>query len=104
LDFIIKFRRTSTYELSRNEEFVFTNIAGTNKLRPLIHLTNTEPRAYEHFNKFNDISYEKNKFTIRIFKLQTHYVHKLGFACTAFTSFYIRKTSYIGLVSFCFYD
>jgi hypothetical protein len=52
--------RTSTYELSRNEQFVFMNIARTNKLRLPIHIANTEPRAYEHFNKLNfkDISYE----------------------------------------------
>jgi hypothetical protein len=31
------------------------NIARINKLRRPIHLMNTEPRGYEHFNEFNDI-------------------------------------------------
>jgi hypothetical protein len=69
----LHYRRTSTYELSINEQFVFTNIARTNKFRLLIHLTNTEPLAYEHFNKFNDISHGKNKFNLWTFNLQTHF-------------------------------
>jgi hypothetical protein len=39
-----------------NEQF---NIARTNTLRLTIHLKNTESQAYEHSNKFNDISYDK---------------------------------------------
>jgi sRNA-binding regulator protein Hfq len=46
-----RYTRISTYELFRNEQFIFTNIARTNKLLLPIHLTNTEPRAYQHFNK-----------------------------------------------------
>jgi hypothetical protein len=46
-----RYRRTSTYELSRNEQFIFTSIAQTDKLRLPIYLMNTEPRAYEHLNK-----------------------------------------------------
>jgi hypothetical protein len=52
------------YELSRNEQFIFTNIAQTNKLWLPFDLTNSEPHAYEHVNKFNDVSYEKNKFNL----------------------------------------
>jgi hypothetical protein len=44
------------FEFSRNEQFVFTNIAPTNKLRLQSHLTNTEPRSYVHFN---NVFYEK---------------------------------------------
>jgi hypothetical protein len=36
--------------LQETEQFVFTNIARTNKLRLPIHLMNTEPRPYKHFN------------------------------------------------------
>lgn len=39
------------YEFSRNEQFIFTNIAQTNKPWLQIDLTNSEPHAYEHFNK-----------------------------------------------------
>jgi hypothetical protein len=46
----------STYKLSRNEQFVFTNIARTNKLRPPVHLADTELRAYEYFNKLTLIN------------------------------------------------
>jgi hypothetical protein len=77
------YRRTSTYELPRNEQFVFTNIAWTNKLRLPIHLANTEPGAYEHFNKLTltnlIISYEKNKFNLRTFNLQTHFKEHIIF-------------------------
>jgi hypothetical protein len=64
----IVYRRTSTYKLSRYEQFVFTNIARTNKLRLPIHLTNTEPSAYEHFKKWTltnikNIFYEKKSST-----------------------------------------
>jgi hypothetical protein len=45
-----RYGRNSTYELSRNEQFVFTNVARANKLRLSIHLANTETRVYEHFN------------------------------------------------------
>jgi hypothetical protein len=62
----------STYELSRNEQFVFTNIARTNTFRLKIHLRNTEPRVYEHFNKFNDKAYlTKNQLN-----LQSTYEHQ----------------------------
>lgn len=44
-------RQISTYELARKEQFVFTNIAQTNKLWLPLHLMNTEPCAYKHFNK-----------------------------------------------------
>jgi hypothetical protein len=40
---------------------------------------NTEPRAYEHFNKFNDISYERKKFNLRTFNLQTHFKEHIMF-------------------------
>jgi hypothetical protein len=39
------------YKLPRNEQFIFTNIAQTNKLWLPIDLTNSEPLTYEHFNK-----------------------------------------------------
>jgi hypothetical protein len=45
------YRRTSTYELSRNEQFVFTHIVRANELRLPIHLTHTEPHVYRHFSK-----------------------------------------------------
>jgi hypothetical protein len=39
-------RWTPTYEFSRNQQFIFTNIAQTNKLRVPIHLANTDPCIY----------------------------------------------------------
>jgi hypothetical protein len=47
---IYLYKRTSTYELSRNDQFEFTNFARTNKLRLKVHLTNTAP-SHKHFNK-----------------------------------------------------
>jgi hypothetical protein len=38
-------------KFSRNKQFAFTNIVQANELRLTIHLVNTEPCAYEHFNK-----------------------------------------------------
>jgi hypothetical protein len=32
---------------------------------------NIQPHAYEHINKFNNMSYEKNKFNLWIINLQT---------------------------------
>lgn len=61
-------------------KFIFTNITWTNILQLPFHLTNTELRAYEHFNKFNDISYEKKNLLTNTIQ-RTHYFHKLGFAC-----------------------
>jgi hypothetical protein len=59
----------------KNQLLVFTNIARTNKLLLPIHFTNTEPRAYEHFNKLVltnlTIYLIKNKFNFRTFNLQT---------------------------------
>jgi hypothetical protein len=46
-----QYRRTSTFGLSRNEQFLFTNIARSHKLRFPIHLTNTGPLACEYFDK-----------------------------------------------------
>jgi hypothetical protein len=76
--------RNSTYELSRNEQFLCTYIAQTNKFRLLIHLTNTEPRACEHFNKLtssNLTTYlmKKNKLNLRIFNLRTHFKEYIMF-------------------------
>jgi hypothetical protein len=72
-------------ELSKNEQFVFTNIARPFKLRLPIHLTNIKPRAYEHFNNLtltNLTIYltggEGNKLT-NTFQ-RTQYVRKLGLA------------------------
>jgi hypothetical protein len=66
-------RPNSTYELSRNEQFVFNNIAQINTVRLAINLADTDPRACEHSNKFNCILYEKNEFYLSIFKLQTYF-------------------------------
>jgi hypothetical protein len=49
-------RWNSTYNLSRNEKFVFMNIARANKLRLPIHLMNTKPHAYEHLKKLTLIN------------------------------------------------
>jgi hypothetical protein len=38
-------------ELPRNEQSIFTNIARTDELQLSVNLANTEPHAYEHFNK-----------------------------------------------------
>jgi hypothetical protein len=79
---VILHRWTSTYELSRNEQFVFMNIVWTNKLQLPTHLTNTGPCAYEHCNKLTIESYKKvelaNIELTNTFQ-RTHYVHWLGF-------------------------
>jgi hypothetical protein len=73
-----KYRGNSIYEISRNEQFVSRNIERTNKLNLQVHLANTEPRAYEYFNKLTltnlttKLTY-KNKFNLRILNLQTHF-------------------------------
>jgi hypothetical protein len=47
----MQYRRTTTYEPSRNNKLEFMNMARTNKLLFPIYLTNREPRVYEYFNK-----------------------------------------------------
>jgi hypothetical protein len=76
------YRQNFADELSRNKQFAFTNIVRTNKLRPPIHLVNTEPCAYEHFNKLisTDLMLyltEKNKFIVRTFNLHTFLIWRL---------------------------
>jgi hypothetical protein len=87
------YRPTSIYELSRNEQFVFTNIARTNKLRLPIHLASTEPRAYKRFYNLTsknltisvmknvNTSYEHSTYTFQ----RTHYIRDFGFVCPMFT-------------------
>jgi hypothetical protein len=88
--FMYEYNRTSSYELSTNEKLVFTNIARTNELLLSIHLTNPEPRAYEHNNKLtltNLTIYLMKRKLIQLINIQLtnpHYVCKLGFACIMF--------------------
>jgi hypothetical protein len=77
------YKRNSTYELSKNEKFLFMNIARTNKLRLQMQLTNIKPRAYEHCNKLTLTNltkyYEKNIFNLRTFNIQTHFKEHIMF-------------------------
>jgi hypothetical protein len=69
--------RTSAYKLSRNEEFLFVNIAQTNKLWLPIHLLNTEPCAYEHVNKLTLINWMI--YLMKKLNLQTHFKEHIIF-------------------------